>query len=119
ESSDTEDGDDETDDEADEPAEEPDDSDVEMTPDIDAAFAQIARERISRHPMRYYLALPAKRAIALWFDTHSQYWPFEGDLLPLKDLDYDIHQHWWLPLFVGLTWLYTILGFIGGWFVWR
>jgi hypothetical protein len=69
--------------------------------------------------MRYYLVLPAKRAVALWFDTHSQYWPFEGDLLPLKDLDHDIHQHWWLPLFVGLTWLYTILGVIGGWFVWR
>src|SRR6185369_6002159 len=30
-----------------------------------------------------------------------------------------IHQHWWLPLFAGLTWLYTILGFIGGWLVWR
>jgi 4-amino-4-deoxy-L-arabinose transferase-like glycosyltransferase len=114
-SSDSEDNDDE----ADEPAEEPDDSDVEMTPEIDAGFAQIARERVSRHPMRYYLVLPAKRAIALWFDTHSQYWPFEGDLLPLKDLDYDIHQHWWLPLFVGLTWLFTILGVIGGLFVWR
>jgi 4-amino-4-deoxy-L-arabinose transferase-like glycosyltransferase len=115
ESSDSDDSDDETD----EPAEEPDDSDVEMTPEIDAGFAQIAHERISRHPMRYYLVLPAKRAVALWFDTHSQYWPFEGDLLPLKDLDHDIHQHWWLPLFVGLTWLYTILGVIGGWFVWR
>ncbi|HSE21801.1 MAG TPA: glycosyltransferase family 39 protein [Pyrinomonadaceae bacterium] len=115
ESSDSEDSDDETD----EPAEEPDDSDVEMTPEIDAGFAQIARERIARHPMRYYLALPAKRAIALWFDTHSQYWPFEGDLLPLKDLDYDIHQHWWLPLFVGLTWFFTILGVVGGWFMWR
>lgn len=120
ESSDSEDSEDEADDSSDESADEqPDDSDVEMTPDIDAGFAQIARERISRHPLRYYLLLPAKRAVALWFDTHSQYWPFEGDLLPLKDLDYDIHQHWWLPLFAGLTSLYTILGVIGGWFMWR
>jgi len=116
ESSDSEDSDDETDDSADE---QPDDSDVEMTPDIDAGFAQIARERISKHPLHYYLVLPARRAVALWFDTHSQYWPFDGDLLPLKDLDYDIHQQWWLPLFAGLTWLYTILGVIGGWLMWR
>jgi len=118
ESSDSEDSEDETEDPED-TTEEPDDSDVEMTPEIDAGFAQIAHERISRHPVRYYLGLPAKRAVALWFDTHSQYWPFEGDLLPLKDLDYDIHQHWWLPLFAGLTWLYTILGVIGGWLMWR
>ncbi|HEY9501623.1 MAG TPA: hypothetical protein VIR01_08370, partial [Pyrinomonadaceae bacterium] len=25
----------------------------------------------------------------------------------------------WLPLFAGLTWLYTILGVIGGWLMWR
>ena len=123
ESSDSEDSDDDTDESADEQPEsadeQPDESDVEMTPDIDAAFAQIARERILRHPVRYYLVLPARRAVALWFDTHSQYWPFEGDLLPLKDLDYDIHQHWWLPFFAGLMWLYTILGVIGGCFMWR
>ena len=95
------------------------DSDVEMTPEIDAGFAQIAKERISRRPIRYYLVLPAKRAVAIWFDTHSQYWPFDGDLFPLKDLDYDIHQQWWLPLFAGLTWLYTILGFAGCFFMWR
>jgi 4-amino-4-deoxy-L-arabinose transferase-like glycosyltransferase len=124
ESSDSEDSDDDTDESADEQPDEsadeqPDESDVEMTPDIDAGFAQIARERISRHPVRFYLLLPARRAVALWFDTHSQYWPFDGDLLPLKDLDYDIHQQWWLPSFAGLTWLYTILGVIGGWFMWR
>jgi hypothetical protein len=95
------------------------DGDVEMTPEIDAGFAQIAKERISRAPFRYYMKLPVKRAISLWFDTHSQYYPFEGDLLPLEDLDYDIHQHWWLPLFAGLTWVYTILGVAGAWFLWR
>src|SRR5262245_48785716 len=93
-------------------------TDVEMTPEIDAAFAQIARERIARSRVRYYLFLPLKRAQSLWFDTHSQYYPFEGDLLPLDDLDYAGHQQYWLPLFVGLTWLYTILGVMGALVLW-
>jgi hypothetical protein len=100
------------------PASEEASTDVEMTPEIDAEFAQIARERIARSPLRYYLVLPIKRAGSLWFDTHSQYYPFEGDLLPLDDLDYADHQQYWLPLFVGLTWLYTILGIAGACVLW-
>ena len=94
-------------------------TDVEMTPDIDAGFMQIARERIARHPLRHYVWLPIKRAQTMWFDTHSQYWPFEGELLPLDDLDYDIHQQYWLPLFAGLTAIYTLVGLAGAWVLWR
>jgi hypothetical protein len=97
----------------------PSDQAVEMTPEIDAGFARIAQERIARHPFRYYALLPLKRARSLWFDTHSQYYPFEGELLPLSDLDYDIHQQYWLPLFAGLTVVYTLLGIAGGWFLWQ
>ncbi|HEY8203149.1 MAG TPA: hypothetical protein VIF81_00340, partial [Pyrinomonadaceae bacterium] len=92
---------------------------VEMTPEIDAGFAQIARERIARHPFRYYVWLPLKRARTMWCDTHSQYWPFEGTLLPLDDLDYEHHQQIWLPLFAGLTAVYTLLGLFGAWSLWR
>jgi len=92
---------------------------VEMTPEIDAAFAQIARERIARHPFRYYVWLPVARAETMWFDTHSQYWPFEGELLPFEDLDYTHYQHIWLPLFGGLTGVYSLLGGLGGWLLWR
>jgi len=94
-------------------------SNVELTPEIDAGFMQIARERIARHPFRHYVWLPIKRARTMWFDTHSQYWPFEGELLPLDDLDYDIHQQFWLPLFAGLTAVYTLLGLAGAWVLWR
>ena len=92
---------------------------VEMTPEIDAGFAQLARERIARHPFRFYVWLPIARAETMWFDTHSQYWPFEGELLPLEDLDYAGHQRFWLPLFAGLTGVYTVLGLLGGWLLWR
>jgi hypothetical protein len=91
---------------------------VEMTPEIDAGFGQIARERIARHPFRYYVWLPLKRAHTMWFDTHSQYWPFEGTLLPLEDLDYEHHQQIWLPLFAVLTGIYTLLGLAGAWLLW-
>ena len=91
---------------------------VEMTPEIDAGFAEIARARIARHRFQFYVLLPIKRARTMWFDTHSQYWPFEGTLLPFEDLDYEGHQQIWLPLFAGLTALYTLLGLAGAWFLW-
>ncbi len=50
-------------------------------PDIDAAFAQIARERAAREPVRTYLVLPAKRAAALWSNPMSSFgWPNEMPL---------------------------------------
>lgn len=91
---------------------------VEMTPDVDAGFAEIARERIARQPLRYYVIVPLKRASALWLDTHSQYYPFQGELLPLADLDTDLHQQYWLPLFTLLTLLYTVLGLGGALVMW-
>jgi signal transduction histidine kinase len=93
--------------------------DVEMTPEVDAGFAELARTRIARAPFRYYIRLPLRRAVSLWFDTHSQYYPFQGELLPLSDLDHDIRQHFWLPFFTGLTCLYTLLGIAGAWCLWR
>ena len=92
---------------------------VLMTPEIDAEFGQIARGRIARHPFRHYLVLPLKRAASLWFDTHSQYYPFQGQLFPLYDLDTKAHQQYWLSLFALLTWFYTIAGLIGAWVMWR
>jgi len=97
----------------------PDETNVEMTPAIDAGFAQIGQERVAHSRFRYYVVLPLRRAVTLWFDTHSQYYPFNGELLPLEDLDYDIHQQYWLPLFTALTWVYTLLGVIGGLLLWR
>jgi 4-amino-4-deoxy-L-arabinose transferase-like glycosyltransferase len=92
---------------------------VRMTPKIDGGFAQLASERIARNPIRYYLGLPVRRAVWLWFDTHSQYFPFEGELLPLRALDYEANQQFWLPLLALLTSIYTLLGIAGGWLLWR
>lgn len=91
----------------------------EMTPEIDAGFGEIARARIARNPVAYYFFVPLKRACSLWFDTHSQYYTFQGELLPLSALDMDIHQQYWLPLFMLLTIVFSLLGLAGGWVLWR
>ncbi|MBI3650353.1 MAG: glycosyltransferase family 39 protein [Acidobacteria bacterium] len=84
---------------------------VMMTPEIDAGFAQIASERKARHPFRYYVITPLKRARYLWFSTHSEYYPFAGELD--EEFDTEIHQQFWLPLFLGILWLYTLLAMAG------
>ncbi|MEP6900722.1 MAG: glycosyltransferase family 39 protein [Actinomycetota bacterium] len=92
---------------------------VKMTPEIDAGFAPLAEARIDRSPLRYYLFLPAKRAAAMWFDSHSLYYSFGGQLSPVKDLDYDENQQIWLPIFTFVMWLYTLLALGGAVFRWR
>lgn len=106
-------GESEDDDDASEPG-----PSVKMTPEIDAGFRQIADERIGRHPIRHYIVLPLKRAAALWFDTHSQYYPFQGQLFPWSNLDRDAHQQYWLSLFAFLTGLYTAVALIGVLVMW-
>ncbi|MBS1792326.1 MAG: DUF5009 domain-containing protein [Acidobacteria bacterium] len=92
---------------------------VKMTPEIDAGFAQLADERIARAPVRYYFWLPVKRAAVLWFDTHSLYYPFGGQISPVEDLDRDVGQQYWLPFFLALTWAFTILAAFGARLMWR
>ena len=92
---------------------------VGMTPEIDAAFADIGRARAARHPFRHYVVLPAKRAIMLWFDPHADYYPFGGYLFPWARLDPDRHQQFWLPLFVALTLVWTLTGWLGALALWR
>ena len=92
---------------------------VEMTPVIDAAFGQIARERIKRSPLRFYVVLPLKRAAGLWFNTHSQYYPFEGELFPPEGEGHETSQQIFLPIFMALVWVYTLLAIGGAWFLWQ
>jgi hypothetical protein len=90
-----------------------DELDLHITPESDAAFADIARRRITNDPINYYVKLPGIRSAKMWFDAHADFYPFAGGLFPLKDLDTETYQHVWLPLFFGLVWLYTLLA-IGG-----
>ena len=86
---------------------------LKISPESDAVFEQIARERIANEPTHYYLMLPAKRAATMWFDTHSDFYPFAGVIFPVKDIDASVHQDIWLPLFAVGVWIYTLLALAG------
>ena len=86
-----------------------------MTPAIDAGFARLAQERIDTHPLRYYVVLPVTRAVTLWFDTHTDFYPFAGFLFPVSAWDRETQQQVWLPLFAALVAVWTLAGWIGAW----
>jgi hypothetical protein len=57
--------------------------DLSLTPEEDAAFAKVARERTARRPQRTYLWLPVARAVTLWFTPRIELLPFSGTVFPL------------------------------------
>lgn len=57
-----------------------------ITPQIDAGFASLARARITRQPLRYYLFLPLTRIADMWLrprtellGIESRWWDWEND----------------------------------------
>lgn len=43
-----------------------------LTPEMDAQFAQLARERIARHPLRFYVVLPMMRLADMWLRPRTE-----------------------------------------------
>ena len=57
--------------------------DLTLTPEEDAVFAQLARERTVRHPLRTYLTIPLRRAFRIWFTPRIELVPVSGNVFPL------------------------------------
>jgi len=55
-----------------------------VTPAWDAQFAELARERTARHPLRTYISVPFARAFTLWFTPRVELLPYSGELWPLR-----------------------------------
>src|SRR6202171_1252474 len=53
-------------------------NDLTLTPEEDAEFSKLARERTSRHPLRTYLWLPAAPRPGLWFPPRLLIVAFAG-----------------------------------------
>ena len=53
-----------------------------MTRALDLEFAELARERSWRHPIRTYLWIPIERAAAMWFTPRITLLPYSGRLWP-------------------------------------
>jgi hypothetical protein len=56
-----------------------------LSRDQDRAFAEIARERTARHPLRTYLKIPLLRSLALWFTPRVDLLPYSGQFFPIAD----------------------------------
>jgi hypothetical protein len=95
-------------------------NDLTLTPEEDAAFAQLARERTARHPLRTYLWLPAARALTLWFTPRIELLPFSGTVFPLRQSweDDPIDQSVTVGFFL-LNLAYVILAIWGAARLWR
>jgi hypothetical protein len=95
-------------------------NDLTLTPEEDAAFAQLARERTTRHPLRTYVWLPAARAVTIWFTPRIELLPVSGHVCPLAQMREDdpVDQEV-TALFFVLNLFYVGLGVWGAAWLWR
>jgi len=95
-------------------------NDLTLTPEEDAAFAEIARERNARHPLRTYLWLPLARAVTIWFTPRIELLPISGHVFPLRQMREDdpVDQEV-TSLFFVLNLFYVGLGVWGAARLWR
>jgi hypothetical protein len=82
----------------------------ELSPEIDAGFAQLAQQRISAEPLRYYLILPLGRVADMWLRPRVENLPI--------DLDWWVYSHHRVEtrfswFYAGLNALYLLLAIAG------
>ena len=49
-----------------------DSPELDISPEMDRQFAEIARERTRRHPLRTYVRVPFERALTIWFTPRTE-----------------------------------------------
>ena len=62
-----------------------DSPELDISPEIDGQFAEIAGERTQRHPFRTYLRVPFERALTIWFTPRTELLPIDGKFWPLPE----------------------------------
>ena len=99
---------------------EPYNEELTLTKEEDDAFAQLARERTARHPLRTYLWLPALRAVTMWFAPRIELLPVSGTVFPLRQSWQDdrVDQSVTVGMFL-LNVFYVGLAIGGGWRLWH
>ena len=94
--------------------------DLTLTAEQDAAFAQLARERTARHPLRTYLWIPLRRAVRTWFTPRIELLPVSGNVFPLSYMwqEDPVDQRITVLLFF-LNIVYVGLGMAGVFYLWK
>jgi hypothetical protein len=89
---------------------------LDISPEIDRGFAEIARERTRRHPLRTFLWAPFGRALTLWFTPRTEILPIDGKVWPIVDSWEDSHTSFLTTAgFGALGYLYPALALAGIW----
>jgi hypothetical protein len=83
---------------------------MDFTSEIDAGFARLAEERITAHPLRYYLWLPLGRVADMWLRPRVENLPI--------DLDWWVYAHHYAETRFSWSWaalnaLYLLLAAVG------
>lgn len=91
-----------------------------LSPEEDAAFARLARERTERNPLRTYVWLPLARAVTLWFTPRIELLPVSGTVFPMAQSweDDPVDQSVTAGMFF-LNIVYLALAVWGGVRLWR
>jgi len=93
---------------------------ITWTVEEDAVFAQLARERTARHPLRTYLWIPLRRAVRIWFTPRIELVPVSGHVFPLAyQREEDPVDQEVTILFFLVNALYVALAFWGACKLWR
>ena len=87
-----------------------------LTRQQDVAFAEIARERTARDPLRTYLKIPLLRSLALWFTPRIELLPYSGQMAPFASEWEDDREDLVVTLsFIAVNGVYLVLALIGAW----
>lgn len=82
----------------------------EMSPELDARFAQLADERIAAHPLRSRLCLPLGRMADMWVRPRVENLPIDLDWWEYKHHHVETRFSWF---YAGLNVFYLLLGLAG------
>ena len=88
-----------------------------IDPGIDHEFAEIARERTARHPLRTFIEVPVLRAASMWLTPRTELLPYSGHLFPVREKWEDDPRDFKVTVGLALAgYFYVALGILGAWF---
>ena len=86
-----------------------------LDPELDGQFENLALQRMSHNPFRYYVWLPTLRMTDMWLRPRTE-------ILPVESRWWDFAKHWGQSLF-AVTWALANLAFLmlawRGWSRWH
>lgn len=85
-----------------------------FSPEWNAQFAELARERTARHPLRTYLTVPFQRALTMWFTPRVEMMGYTGDLFPPRKNYEDDREDFLVTVLLGAIGIIYVAFAVGG-----